>query len=257
MATRRDEDVLAELELELAPTPDPEAAPLGRGRATVVLLHAFPLDERMWEPQRAALADYEVVVPRLYGRGSSMDGWADALLGELDGELFLVGASMGGYAALAMVRRAPDRVSAVVLAGARLDADSEERRAGRADTIRLIEREGAAGLWESMRPKLLSDGAPAEAVERARAIVLEQEPGELVAAVEAIRDRADSTAAAGELGDRLLLIVGEHDPFFGIAEALALGTGRVEVADGAGHLANLERPDEFNNALLEFLARWT
>ena len=249
--------MLAEVELELEPAADPEAAPLSRRRTTVVLLHAFPLDERMWELQRDALADYEVAAPRLYGRGSSIEGWAEALLGELEDELVVVGASMGGYAALAMARRAPERVRALVLAGARPDADSEERRAARADTIRLIEREGAAGLWETMRPRLFADGAPEDVVERARAIALEQDPAELVAAVEAIRDRADSTETARSLGDRLLLVVGEHDPFFGIAEALALGSGRVEAADGAGHLPNLERPEEFNATLLEFLARWT
>ena len=44
----------------------------------VVLLHAFPLDERMWEPQLAALADHEVVAPNLYELGgNSIDGWAE------------------------------------------------------------------------------------------------------------------------------------------------------------------------------------
>ena len=44
---------------------------------TVALLHAFPLDERMWEPQRAVVPD--AVAPRLYGRGRSMDAWAESI----------------------------------------------------------------------------------------------------------------------------------------------------------------------------------
>ena len=39
----------------------------------LLLLHAFPLDERMWEPQLEALRDYDVVTPRLYGRGRTID----------------------------------------------------------------------------------------------------------------------------------------------------------------------------------------
>ena len=50
----------------------------------VVLLHGFPLDERMWEPQLESLRDYEVSTPRLYGRGESLDDWAASLLDEQD-----------------------------------------------------------------------------------------------------------------------------------------------------------------------------
>jgi pimeloyl-ACP methyl ester carboxylesterase len=63
----------------------------------VLLLHAFPLDKQMWEPQRAVLAGHEVIAPRLYGRGKTMDEWADSIAGETDGDFAVVGASMGGY----------------------------------------------------------------------------------------------------------------------------------------------------------------
>ena len=134
----------------------------------VMLLHAFPLDERMWEPQLETLRDYEVVTPRLYSRGASLDEWAASLLDETDDELALVGASLGGYVALAIANRAPERVRALALVGARADADSSERRAARADTISLIEAGGAEALWENQRPKLLLDAASDDAVSRAR-----------------------------------------------------------------------------------------
>ena len=130
----------------------------------VLLLHAFPLDERMWEPQLESLRDYEVSTPRLYGRGESLDDWGASLLDEEDGELILVGASLGGYAALAMTSRAPERVRALALVGARAEGDSPERRAGRADTIALIESGGAEALWENQRPKLMLEDAPEEAL---------------------------------------------------------------------------------------------
>jgi pimeloyl-ACP methyl ester carboxylesterase len=86
---------------------------------TILLLHALPLDERMWEPQLPSLGEHDVVAPRLYGRGRTMDAWADSLAGETEGELVVVGASMGGYAALALARRAPERVRALLLVGSR------------------------------------------------------------------------------------------------------------------------------------------
>ena len=223
----------------------------------VVLLHAFPLDERMWEPQRDAFDGFDVVAPRLYGRGASMHEWAVELVRELDGDLLVVGASMGGYCALALARHARERVRALVLVGSRPDPDTEERRAARADTIALIRREGADGLWRSMRPRLFPPEAPAEVVDRARRLVVEQDAEELVAAVEAIRDRPDSSAVARELGDALLVAVGSRDPFVSVAEAHTFGANAsVSVFDGAGHLPSLERPEQFNHVLRDFLARW-
>jgi pimeloyl-ACP methyl ester carboxylesterase len=212
----------------------------------VLLLHAFPLDERMWEPQRAALGEHEVTAPRLYGRGQTMDAWAESVAAEVDGELAVVGASMGGYCALALAARAPERVRGLLLVGARPDADSPERRAGRADTIRLIREDGPDALWESMAPKLFSDPQHADSS------LLFRDPDGLVGAVEAIRDRRDSTHVARSLGKPVQFVVGETDPFVSAAE---LSEFDVRELSGARHLVNVERPDEFNVILTEFLAR--
>src|SRR6476659_8613780 len=104
----------------------------------------------MWAGQREALAGHEVIAPRLYGRGRTMDEWADSIAAETKGDLAVVGASMGGYCALALARRAPERVRGLLLVGARPDADTEERRAGRAATIALIHNEVLDGLWRMM-----------------------------------------------------------------------------------------------------------
>jgi pimeloyl-ACP methyl ester carboxylesterase len=212
----------------------------------VLLLHGLPLDERMWEPQRAALEGHDVVAPRLYGRGRTMDAWAESLADEIEGEVMIVGASMGGYAALALARLAPERVRALLLVGARPDPDSDERRAGRADTIALIRREGADGLWRMMVPKLFAD--PNLADER----LLFREPDGLIAAVEAIRDRQDSTQLARDFAGPLQFVVGEHENFVTAGE---LAEFDIREVPGAGHLVNIERPDEFNDILREFLGR--
>jgi pimeloyl-ACP methyl ester carboxylesterase len=213
---------------------------------TILLLHALPLDERMWEGQRALLADRDVVAPRLYGRGRTVEAWAESVAGEVDGDLAVVGASMGGYCALALARLAPERVYALMLVGARPDPDSPERRAGRADTIELIRREGADGLWDMMLPKLVADPSVLDKS------LLYRDSDDLVAAVEAIRDRPDSTDLVRVFPGPVQFVVGEYEAFVTAEELFEFAVREVA---GSGHLVNLERPDEFNAILQEFLAR--
>jgi pimeloyl-ACP methyl ester carboxylesterase len=218
----------------------------------VLLLHAFPLDEGMWEPQREALVGHDVLAPNLYERGDTIEEWAASILDEVDGEVVVVGASMGGYCALALARLAPERVRGLLLAGSRPDADSPERREGRAATIELIREEGAEALWRDMRPRLLGPEPALDAVTLAHRIAEVQDADDLVRAVEAIRDRPDSTDVARSAPGSLLFVLGEHDQFVEPAE---LDGYDVRVVEGAGHLPSLERPGEFNAILGDFLAR--
>src|SRR3954451_6637069 len=142
---------------------------------TVVLLHAFPLDERMWDQQIEALAGHDVHAPRLYGRGSSVDDWAAQILDEVSGPFAAVGASMGGSVALPLARQAPERISGLLLASSRAAGDTPERKAFRND---LIER--------------LRAGEPLENASAGT--------DELVAATEALRDRSDHTDVVRAFG---------------------------------------------------------
>jgi pimeloyl-ACP methyl ester carboxylesterase len=207
----------------------------------VVLLHAFPLDERMWEGQRAALAGFDVATPNLYRLGgNSIDGWAAAVLGQMRGQLVVVGASMGGYCALAMARQAPERVGGIVLAGSRAEADSPERRRTREETIRLL-REGGVEAWN---PDLAG----------------ERTTEELIRATEALRDRGDATEVVAAFRGPLVLVVGDQDELLSVEAARAIVAsarhGRLEVVPGAGHIVSLDQPGQFNAVLSDFLDRW-
>jgi pimeloyl-ACP methyl ester carboxylesterase len=216
---------------------------------TTVWLHAFPLDERMWEPR-------EGIAPRLYGRGANMDEWARQLAAEVDGPVALVGASMGGYCAQRLLAHAD--VRALVLVGARAGADPPERRDVREETIRLIREEGLEALWGVQRPVLFGDDADQSVVERARELVLAQDAEELATAVAAMRDRPDSTELVGETDAPVLVARGEHDPFLSADEAEAIArsarAGRTHTFAGSGHLPSLEQPEEFDRVVEEFLA---
>ena len=223
----------------------------------VVLLHAFPLDSRMWEPQLEALAGHEVISPDLYDLGSSMEEWARAILPLIDGDFALVGASMGGYAALALGKLAPERVRALVLVGSRDDPDTPERREARAATIAAIEEGGPEALFEEMAPRLFTPDSDPEVVARARSLAYDREPEGLIRALGAIRDRPDSTEFVESLDVPVLVAVGDTDPYVPLEVAQDLATrardGRIAVYR-TGHLPSLERPDEFNRALTAVLS---
>jgi len=205
----------------------------------VLLLHGWPVSERVWVSQVSALrgAGFEPVAPHLYGRGASIDDWAAQLLREIDGPLVTVGASMGGYCALAMARRAPERIPGMVLVGSRADADTFERRRFRQQMITDLR----AGDW----PDRAEDDSNLE---------------HLAVAQEAMRDRLDLSGVAASFGGPLLVCVGEHDELVTVAEAQQLAEsaldGRLEVFPGAGHFAALDQPERFNQVLLEFVSQW-
>jgi pimeloyl-ACP methyl ester carboxylesterase len=215
----------------------------------VVLLHAFPLDPRMWEGV-AAVLDGPVVTPALPGPGRepSMAVWAERILEETEGPVVPVGVSMGGYTAFELVRQAPERIAALALVDTRPGADSPEGRAARDDTIAILRGEGPSALWARVGPKLLAAGAPDTVVAEARAIALDQDPETPAAAGAAMRDRPDSTPLLSEIRVPVLVVHGEEDATIPIAEAEAMAAvlprARLVRMPGTGHLPPLERPAE-------------
>src|SRR2546421_2520023 len=110
----------------------------------LVLLHAFPLNSAMWLSQREGLVDdCRVITPDLRGFGGtplgvdepSLDVLADDIARLLESndldQVVLGGLSMGGYVAMAFVRRHADRVRALLLADTKAIADPEPARADR------------------------------------------------------------------------------------------------------------------------------
>jgi 3-oxoadipate enol-lactonase len=208
----------------------------------VVLLHAFPLGPEMWAPQRDALAGHDVVNPNLYElRGNSIDDWAEQIFEQIDGKFVAVGASMGGYVALALARLAPESVQGLFLAGARVKADDADRRAARNKAIETLRNDGI----EAWAPNAPAPPPPERTVE------------ELIRATEALRDRRDATEVAATFDGPLWVVVGDADPFLPVDEAREIvgsaPRGRLEVIEGAGHFTNVERRNRFNELLTEFL----
>jgi pimeloyl-ACP methyl ester carboxylesterase len=227
----------------------------------VLLLHAFPLDSRMWEAQRRALegTGYDVVAPDFPGPDADIgfDVWARRVLTEVDGEFVAVGISMGGYLAFELWRQAAGRIRALVLADTRATPDTPEGKDGRDDTIRILGEAGFDPFWEGLAPKLFSSSADPAVVSRARAIADEQEITGLTSALLTLRDRGDSRPTLESIDVPTLVIVGEEDALTPPQDAAELEEGieraRLVRIPNVGHLTPLEAPEEFNGALLTFL----
>ena len=246
----------------------------GHGR-TLLLLHALPLDGRMWDDQKALLqSDLRVIVPDFPGFGlspapdgsPSLDDWAGELLAALRGtgveEAVIAGGSMGGYVALAMLLAAPQFVRGLALVNSRAAADSDEQRAARLAAIERIKAEGFTFVIEGAPASALSKtslaGRPA-AVARVRAMAAAATPAGIIAAQRAIGARPDSRVLLGQATVPIAIIHGEDDPVVPIAEARELAASLSHATftpiPEAGHLPSVEQPEAVSAALRELLRR--
>jgi 3-oxoadipate enol-lactonase len=240
----------------------------------LVLLHAFPLNGRMFEAQMEAFSEgRRVVAPDYPGFGRStrtpaqpdIRYYAQGIRGLLDRlgleRVVLGGVSMGGYVAFGCMRLFPERVSGLILADTRPDSDSEETRENRKNMARRVANEGVEVLIELQMRRLLARDTlekNEEVVEEVRNMILESSPGGVVAALGAMRERPDSTPLLEEIEVPTLVIGGEED---GISSPEVMGAMAEKIPDSrhvtlprAGHLSNLDAPEGFNAALKEFLA---
>ena len=244
----------------------------GRGPA-VVFLHGFPFDRSMWRGQVERLsADFRVIAPDLRGHGestltsepSTMEVLAEdvaALLDELNVPRAVVcGLSMGGYVALALYRAHPSRVRALVLADTRSKADTEDARRTREENARRALAEGMSPIVDSMLPKLLSESTrenEPEVVARVREMMSGVSPEGAAAALRGMALRRDQTDLLASIDVPALVVVGSEDAVTPPSEAEAMHAliegSRLRVIEGAGHVSNVERPEEFDRALAEFL----
>ncbi|MGB4599102.1 MAG: alpha/beta fold hydrolase [Trichlorobacter sp.] len=246
---------------------------VGAGPA-VLLVHGFPLNRQMWRPQMAILvaAGYRVIAPDLRGFGGSdvsdgpcdMDLLADDLLELLDhlgiDQAVVVGMSMGGYLLFNLLERYPQRVSAAVFAVTRSVADDEAGRARRKQLADQVIRFGPQVVADSFQELLF---APDTVVDRPRLaaevygwMVATASQG-LAAGLLAMKQRRDATPLLQAITVPCLSIGADQDRACPLEHPRMIAAGipgcRLCIIPGAGHMANLEQPGDFNRVLLTFL----
>jgi pimeloyl-ACP methyl ester carboxylesterase len=239
----------------------------------VIFVHAFPLNQTMWDDQVAALRKHCRAITldlRGFGRSDAPQGpyrmdemAADvrALMAVLNLEkAVLVGLSMGGYIALALYRNYPEIFRALVLADTRASGDTNEARERRLKSAEKAEVDGSKAIAWDMVPLLLGrstlDNRPS-VVQRVQAMIESNTPQGIAGAQRGMAERRDSTYILGGIDFPVLIVVGSEDTLTPVAEAESLRNGipgaRLRVIEGAGHLSNMEQPDQFNTTLIEFI----
>ena len=238
----------------------------------LVLLHAFPLNRSMWQPTVAALKDtYRLIVPDLRGLGASPiaatatpRAMADDVIALLDQlglqKVVVAGVSMGGYVALDLMRRFPQRVQVLILADTRARADDVETQENRQALAEKVQQEGSAAVADQLLPNLLGSTTHQqrpELVAQVRAMIEANAPEGIAAASLGMAERTDSRPFVPMFNVPTLVLVGDEDELtpYSDAQAIAVALDSAELVTipQAGHLSNLENPHAFNQAVRSFL----
>lgn len=243
----------------------------------IVLLHAFPVSARMWEPLLAALpSGLEVLAPDFRGAPGAPVGGAEPSLDVLADDVarllddrgvdraIIGGLSMGGYVAMALLRRHPERVAGLVLADTRATADTTEGRSNRLAMAAELESDPHSRvLVEKTLPTLIGPTSKAQrprVVSAVHRLVGSTPPASAAWWQRAMSQRPDSFDILRAVRVPALVIVGMEDELTPPGDARAMvdvlaDVTLVEIA-GVGHFSALESPEPFAEALTAFAARF-
>ena len=236
----------------------------------LVFVHGAPADGRLWRPQLAALADeFTVVAWDEPGAGRSSDrpagfGLADyadclaALIQALElAPAHVAGLSWGGTVALELYRRHPGLVATLILAdtyaGWKGSLPQEEVRARVAGLRQMLA--ASAEKFDPTPPRLFARDPPPEFVPLLEEIFAAVRRASLRTLLSVMAE-ADQRDLLPRLAVPTLLIWGELDARSPLSVARqferAIPDTKLVVIPGAGHVSNLEQPEQFNEAVREF-----
>jgi len=237
----------------------------------LLLLHAWPVDARIWRLQVESLAHTTAVVAphhpgfggtRGAGPAMTMASAAERALEELDradvDRAVVCGLSMGGYVAFELWRTARERVAGLVLANTRAVPDGEGIVKARHDLAARLRGEGI-GFFLDDPPALLSDRAPEDVRRFVLELIADQGPEPIAAALLGMAERPDSTPDLAGIDVPTLVITSDLDELIPSEISLQMaasipGATTLEIP-GAGHLSNLESPEAFTGGLRELIVR--
>ncbi len=239
----------------------------GRGEP-LVLLHAFPTDKNVWLPQQQGLKQYfRVISLDLWGFGYSegtsglavtMNEYADEVAQLLDQltikKAIIGGTSMGGYIALAFLDKYPNRVKGLILSNTQAVTDGPEITKSNNALASDVLIDGTQKFVNNFMSNALSAEAPQQIRLFLQNILLDQTPFGLASALRGMSIRKDFSQVLAQTTLPILIITSDKDfviPPQQSANMHALAkNSKLVVLSDAGHLSNLEQPEQWNKAVI-------
>ena len=239
----------------------------------IIFLHGFPFNGSAWDEQIAYFKSrYQVYAPDLRGHGTAkappgpwmIAHFAKDILEFMDEKRIrravLCGLSMGGYVALHFAAKYPDRLAGLVLCDTRADADGNEVKTKRFDTIQRVQKEGLEGFSRDFAKSVLSETtlrSKPEVRARVEEMITGNRPENVAKVAAALASRHDHRSLLSGIKCPSAVFVGSDDKVTppDLSEVLAGGIEDAEfrIVEHAGHLSNIEQPEAFNRYLDEFL----
>jgi pimeloyl-ACP methyl ester carboxylesterase len=231
-----------------------------KNKFPLVLIPGLLCDDQLWQPQAEALADIADIWIADHTRSDTMIGVASDVLSDAPfADFALAGLSMGGYIALEILRQAPRRVSRLALLDTSARAEQTEQTRRRMEFMALAEGGNFAGVTETLLPLLIHAARLGEhsltKVIKSMARNIGKEA--FIRQQKAIMSRRESLSLLATVTCPTLVLCGRQDALtpLGLHEEIAARVrgALLQVIDDCGHLSTLERPEEVNTALREWL----
>jgi 3-oxoadipate enol-lactonase len=247
---------------------------LGEGMIPIIFIHGFPFDKSSWHPQMEFLKEtHRVIAYDIRGFGKSAAGkekadmglFADDLIRLMDAlqidKAVVCGLSMGGYILLNAVTRYPARFEAIILSDTQCIADSPEAKEKRFKTIEHIEAGGLNDFADGFIKNIFcqeSLDTKKELVERIKTVVLSTSPAIIAGALAALAERSETCSLLYKIYVPTLILCGKEDKVIPLVQSEHLLHDIIDSIfygiDKAGHMSNLEQPDEFNKQINNFIS---
>lgn len=247
---------------------------VGEGLIPIIFLHGYPFDKTMWQGQLDFLKSSYRLIPcdiRGFGKSTdektslSIDLFADDLIQFMDelniDKAVICGLSMGGFIALNAIKRFPQRFEALILCDTQCIADTAETKEKRFKTIDEIEVEGTANFNDGFVKNVFHKDSlttKKELVEQIRNVVFSNSKHIIKQGLIALAERSETCSFLDKISVPTLILCGREDEVTPLAQSelmnKAIEGSVLHVIDNAGHVSNLEQPEEFNKHLHDFLA---
>jgi pimeloyl-ACP methyl ester carboxylesterase len=246
---------------------------LPQDRLPLILLHGFCETHRLWDRFREVLGEETwVLCPDLPGFGQSTslpDGFTisdvahrmAAWLEQLHiSKCILIGHSLGGYVALAMLEHYPQLVAGIGLFHSTAYADSPQKRRSRNNVIYFVEKHGVEVFATSFVPQLFYHTNRKRLREQVDAVVANAAatpPHTLVGYTRAMQQRPNRLPVLEKWGGPVLYIIGEKDTSVSLDDSLhqleSLPQADAHILHDTGHMGMLEQEDQSLQIVKDFL----